>query len=306
MSTREGFNPVMAMLDLIETLSTCRNRCECASDDDVELARDVVAWLTHELSERRLRGAQRAPVDGDDEARKRELKRARNQRWRDAQKTLEKTQKRRSEDAAKDAPEDARNSSSESSSDPDSASEGREEAKSVESLNSSPSQASSLKSEKTQIVRVLREGGKTLGRRSEDAKEDAPEDAAKDARAQAWLAYSRAFAARYGAEPPRNQTVNSQMAAFCKRVPAAEVVGIVEHYLQSHNAFYVGKKHPVGLLLADAEKLCVEARTRTHSTVAGARRVDHRADRLEQYQGLFEELAAEDEAEAKLANGGAA
>lgn len=56
----DGFNPVMAMLDLIQALSSCRdNGCGCTSDDDVETARDVIAWLTSELSERKMRSHQR-------------------------------------------------------------------------------------------------------------------------------------------------------------------------------------------------------------------------------------------------------
>jgi hypothetical protein len=58
----DGFNPVMAMLDLIHALEACRDSgCECATDDDVEAARDVIAWLTSELSERKMRARSRRP-----------------------------------------------------------------------------------------------------------------------------------------------------------------------------------------------------------------------------------------------------
>ena len=70
-----------------------------------------------------------------------------------------------------------------------------------------------------------------------------------------WKAFSEAYQQRYRVEPTRNQTVNSQMANFVKRVPADEAPEIARFFVLHNKAWYVERQHPVGLLLQDAESL---------------------------------------------------
>lgn len=116
--------------------------------------------------------------------------------------------------------------------------------------------------------------------------------------ALAWEAYADAYAERYGPAPVRNQTTNSQLAAFVKRVPADEAPAIARHYLRSSQSRYVAAKHPVGMLLQDAEKLRTEWATSTHGSAYAAREADKRAGRGEEHAAQLAKLRAEDEAEA--------
>lgn len=76
--------------------------------------------------------------------------------------------------------------------------------------------------------------------------------------AEAWSAYSQAYAEKYGAEPVRNAKVNAQIARFVDRLGADEAPGVARAYLGNRNALYVNAKHCTDLLLRDAEKLRTE------------------------------------------------
>lgn len=116
----------------------------------------------------------------------------------------------------------------------------------------------------------------------------------------AWDAYALAYAERYGPAPIRNQTTNSQLAAFVKRVPAEEAPGIARHYLRSSQSRYVAAKHPVGMLLQDAEKLRTEWATATHTTSFAAREADKRAGRGEAHNEMLAQIRAEEAAGRRL------
>ena len=77
---------------------------------------------------------------------------------------------------------------------------------------------------------------------------------------EAWKAYALAYQNRYGVDPTRNARVNGQMAQFIQRVPLSEAPAIAQFYVRHNDAFYIRKSHPVGSLLADAEKLRTEWR----------------------------------------------
>lgn len=70
-----------------------------------------------------------------------------------------------------------------------------------------------------------------------------------------WEAYSSAYAARYGAEPVRNATVNGQLAQFVSRIGVEDAPAVASFYLRHDNALYRNATHPVNLLLRDAEAL---------------------------------------------------
>jgi hypothetical protein len=76
-----------------------------------------------------------------------------------------------------------------------------------------------------------------------------------------WLAYAAAYRLRYGIFPPRNAKVNAQLKHFLERVPAADAGAIAEHYLGLDERLYVNSAHCVDLMLRDAEKLYMSAKT---------------------------------------------
>jgi len=87
----------------------------------------------------------------------------------------------------------------------------------------------------------------------------------------AWSGYSRAFEARYRTPPLRNGKINGVLAQFEKRVPVSDAAAVAAYYVQSETRLYVNARHPVELLLRDAEKLWSEWKTgtRTESETAG-------------------------------------
>ncbi len=86
-----------------------------------------------------------------------------------------------------------------------------------------------------------------------------------------WEAYQIAYRNRYGVDPVRNATVNSQLAQFSKRIPADEAPRVVEFYVSHNAAFYVKSQHPVGLMLKDAESLRTQWATGRQVTSVEAR-----------------------------------
>ncbi len=73
--------------------------------------------------------------------------------------------------------------------------------------------------------------------------------------AAAWEAYSTGYERRYGVKPVRNAAVSGQLAQFVARIPAEEAPMVAAFYLTHKGGLYVSAKHPVNLLLRDAEKL---------------------------------------------------
>jgi hypothetical protein len=98
-------------------------------------------------------------------------------------------------------------------------------------------------------------------------------DQIKTLRASTWKSYSDAYFHRYGVEPVRNQTVNSQVANLCERI-GQDAPAVAANYLRSNSTFYLTKGYPVGLLLADCEKLRTEWATGRSVTHSEARTAD--------------------------------
>jgi hypothetical protein len=97
------------------------------------------------------------------------------------------------------------------------------------------------------------------------------------ATAGAWNSYSTAYRERYGVDPVRNARVNGQVAQFVARVGAEDAPAVAAFYVAHPDAFYVRRGHPVGSLLADAEKLRTEWATGRTVTATRARQVDRAA-----------------------------
>lgn len=68
-------------------------------------------------------------------------------------------------------------------------------------------------------------------------------------------AYSAAYKERYGVAALRNAMVSGQLANFIARVPIEEAPAIAAFYVGHNNGLYVSAKHPVNLLVRDAERL---------------------------------------------------
>jgi hypothetical protein len=66
--------------------------------------------------------------------------------------------------------------------------------------------------------------------------------------------YKRAYSKRYGTDPVRNKTVNSQCKALGDRL-GVDAIPVVEFYVLHNDGYFLRDQHPVGLCLAKAESL---------------------------------------------------
>ena len=109
---------------------------------------------------------------------------------------------------------------------------------------------------------------------------------------ETWTRYSEAYRGRYGVEPVRNQQVNSMLKKFVEKLGYKSAPLVAAFYLTHHSAFYVAKRHPVNLLLADAEGLHTQWKSGESVTQSQATMIDKTGARL----NVFKELIAEKEA----------
>lgn len=78
--------------------------------------------------------------------------------------------------------------------------------------------------------------------------------------------YSEAFMERYGVTPIRNAKVNSQCKKIVEAVGIVKAIELVQYYITRDDAFYINKKHDIGLCLIDAHKLMVDMASGTITT----------------------------------------
>lgn len=123
------------------------------------------------------------------------------------------------------------------------------------------------------------------------AAETSPE--VRETRALVWDAYATAYQARYGVPPVRNAKVNSQIGRFVSSVDSGEAPEIAAFFVGHNDSFYVKRGHPVGLLLADAEKLRTEWRTGRSVTGTDARRVERTSSNVFARMALAEKTRGE-------------
>lgn len=114
--------------------------------------------------------------------------------------------------------------------------------------------------------------------------------------AETWTAYSEAYLRRHGADPVRNKVVNGQLANLVSKL-GKDSAPVAAFYLTSNRGLYVSAKHPVNLLLRDAETLHTEWVTGRQGTETEARQ----ADRTAATGNVFGKLIAEAEATEKAA-----
>jgi len=72
--------------------------------------------------------------------------------------------------------------------------------------------------------------------------------------AEIWEAYQDAYRARYGVDPVRNATTNSQCSALHKRL-GESAIEVVRFYLTHNDGWYLRNQHPIGACLSQAESL---------------------------------------------------
>ena len=89
-----------------------------------------------------------------------------------------------------------------------------------------------------------------------------------------WEHYQDSYRRRYGTDPVRNQTVNSQLARLVDRLGAEDAPQVAAFFLSHNDPFYVRKRHPVGLLLQDAESLRTQWATGIKSTTSEAKNAE--------------------------------
>jgi hypothetical protein len=104
-----------------------------------------------------------------------------------------------------------------------------------------------------------------------------------------WAAYSEAYEVRYRAPPVRNARVNSLLTQFIARVPKDEAPAIAAWYLRSDRGLYAAARHPVDLLLRDAEALRTDWATGTQRSDNEARRGDRKQATGQAVRDLIEE-----------------
>lgn len=106
---------------------------------------------------------------------------------------------------------------------------------------------------------------------------------------ETWEAYSAAYQQRYGAKPRRNSSVNGKLVQFIQRVGINDAPHIAAYFVRMNTGWYVQKKHQVGLMLQDAEKLATEWETNTQTTNTEARRSDRRQSLVNSFAPLLAE-----------------
>jgi len=101
-----------------------------------------------------------------------------------------------------------------------------------------------------------------------------------------WLAYCKAYWARYGEAPVRNARQNSLCKQIVDRLGAEEAPLVAAYYLTRNDSFYVNKGHAIQYLLNDAEALRTSWKTgRTTSTIQARQQelAHHNANAIKEY-----------------------
>jgi len=89
-----------------------------------------------------------------------------------------------------------------------------------------------------------------------------------------WNAYKTAYRERYKEDPVDNARTRGMLARFLTFVPEEEAPDIAAFYLTHNEPWYVKKRHPVNLLLADAEGLRTQWATGIKSTTSEAKNAE--------------------------------
>lgn len=123
------------------------------------------------------------------------------------------------------------------------------------------------------------------------AEPEKPDTELQTACKETWKSYSSAYFARYGTEPVRNATVNSQVKSFVKRLSYDESPQVAAWFLDHTASFYVSGGHGFNLLLKDAEKLRTEWATGRRMNGTKARQVERAGSMIDAVNEILSERA---------------
>lgn len=73
--------------------------------------------------------------------------------------------------------------------------------------------------------------------------------------AATWESFSNAYRKRYGSDPVRNATTNSQMSNVVKRIGEEEAPEVAAFFVTLNDPWYMKQGHAIGILLKDCEKI---------------------------------------------------
>lgn len=100
------------------------------------------------------------------------------------------------------------------------------------------------------------------------------------------LAYESAFRERWGAEPLTGRMINGQLAKVVELVGAEDAPAVARFYVKHNQALYVNAKHPINLLLRDAQKLRTEWSNNAPMTGTEARHIDQTEANVAGWMGM--------------------
>jgi hypothetical protein len=114
--------------------------------------------------------------------------------------------------------------------------------------------------------------------------------AAKEGKSSATFdAYAAAYRERYGVDPVRHRTVNSQLCSLVDKLGATEAPQVAAFYVRHNRGLYVSSRHCVDLLVRDADGLRTEWATGRTVTDTGARLIDATQQRGDAFGQLLNE-----------------
>lgn len=109
----------------------------------------------------------------------------------------------------------------------------------------------------------------------------------KDLNKRIWESYRDAYLLRWKQEPIRNATVNGQISMLRSRL-GEDAVKVVSFYVMSNNSFYIGKCHPIGLCLNDAEGLRTQMLNGKAITTTMVRQFEKQNQMKESFEAIDE------------------
>jgi hypothetical protein len=109
---------------------------------------------------------------------------------------------------------------------------------------------------------------------------------------ETWASYSQAFFTRYGTDPVRNATVNSQVKQFVRRLGFSESPQVASWFLEHTDSFYIRGGHTFGMLAKDAEKLRTEWATGRRMNGTKARQVERSGSMVDAVNEILSERNA--------------
>jgi len=97
-----------------------------------------------------------------------------------------------------------------------------------------------------------------------------------------WEAYRAAYNSRWNVDPVQNMQVRAMLCKLVDKVGLNAAPHVAAFYVTHNNPFYVSKRHPVNLLLQDAEGLHTQCVTGVKSTTDESRKAERTDDVVNQ------------------------